>query len=98
MTYPRRKELEIPILFEISQAGGSARASTVWANVPRHFPNLTDQELDERTEDGIRKWVKNIQWARLNLVKRGEIANGDRGIWALTQEGYKRLRNEGRDA
>lgn len=87
MTFPKRREVQIPILLELYKAGGSERASVIWSRVSSYFPGLTQEDLEQRTDDGFRKWDKLVQWVRLELVNRGELDRTERGGLASYREG-----------
>lgn len=93
MSFPRQREIEIPLLAAIAQLGGEARPRDIYPLVTRQFPELTAEEQEERLESSpsTRKWHNLIQWVRLVLVQAGEIDGSTRGIWKITPTGRLRL-------
>lgn len=97
MPYPSTKEIELPLLREIADAGGTVRIRDrrIYARVARYFPRLTDEELIRRKRASDTVWENRVQWVRLRLVRKGELmdwrAAGGQGIWKITTKGLRRL-------
>jgi hypothetical protein len=53
---------------------------------------LTDVD-HTRVGSGMERWQVYARWLRLRLVHEGLLAGGERGYWALTDEGRRFLRN-----
>lgn len=97
MPYPPGHDIELPLLKEIHDAGGDVfiRDRQIYLRVARYFPQLTDEELIRRTRASDTVWENRVQWARLQLVKQGELLNwrdvGRQGIWRITDRGVRRV-------
>jgi hypothetical protein len=76
------------IISSLSFLGGSADAQTVISNIQKTFKHqLTEKDL-ETLPSGEMRWVKNVNWARYDMVKGGLLnENAPYGIWELTEKG-----------
>jgi len=86
-------EYELPILDALaSQPGGRAPAREVLQAIgPVLADKLTDLDLKPINSGNIR-WHNRAQFARLNLVRGGQLAaDSPRGIWEITDAGRERL-------
>jgi len=93
--FPKQREIEIPLLQVLERRGGEATPREVYAKVAGSFPDLTQEEQEERMESypSTRKWWNTVQWVRQKLVEKGEIDGSVRGVWRITQAGRDRLGN-----
>lgn len=94
MPLPRLTDIEVAVLRALVTLGGQAPAKQVYPEVTKHFPALTPEQLAEALPSGGNRWTNRIQWVRLRLVKRGEMASPAHGIWALTQKGRARIESK----
>jgi restriction system protein len=94
---PPQAELEIPLLEALRDLGGEASPKKIYPLVTARFPQLTQEDLTVTLKHGERKWLNRIQWARQALITVGDMASPQRGGWAITEQGRKRLASEGRD-
>ena len=87
-------EYEIALLEALSELGGSASAADVLRLVgPKVGPHLTRLDL-EPLPSGRLRWHNRAQFARLNLVRRGELnPHSPRGLWQIAEAGQMRLRD-----
>jgi hypothetical protein len=68
--------------------GGSADAQTVISQIRRRFGNEFTEKDQETLPSGEIRWVKNVNWARYDLVNGGLLdKNAPYGIWELTDKG-----------
>jgi len=88
---PKQAEIYIPLLRCLEEMGGKGRPSEIYQRIRKFFPALNDFDLAEVLSSGGNKWTNRIQWARNRLVVRDEIANPERGVWAITEKGRSRL-------
>ena len=91
MAMPKQTDIEIPLLKVLVQLGGQGKAKDIYPLVTEIFPQLTQEDLDERIVSGGNKWTNRIQWVRQRLVDKGEMCSPERGIWAITSTGRQRL-------
>ncbi len=93
MPFPKQAEIELPLLEALVELGGEARPRDVYPRVAKRFPDLTQEEQEERLENypSTRKWSNLIQWIRQRLVDLGQIDGSQRGIWKITAAGRARL-------
>jgi len=92
MAIPSERDIELPLLQEIQAAGGEARPSDLYDRVARHFPQLTQADREARyPRTGQLIWSNRVQFARNDLVKKGEVDASTRGIWRITERGRARL-------
>lgn len=77
-----------PLLDCLRSVGGSARPREVILWIQDHLkvpPEATDTTL----KSGQSRFYNQVHWARQYLVWEGLIDDGKRGVWALTQLGWK---------
>ena len=93
MPFPKQAEIEVPLLEALVELGGEARPRDIYPRVAKRFPNLTEEEQEERLENypSTRKWSNLVQWIRQRLVDVGQIDGSQRGIWKITAAGRARL-------
>jgi restriction endonuclease Mrr len=96
MAMPMERAIQIYLLREIEARGGSvpARDSGIYETVARHFPLLTQEDLDHTNESGENTWRNRVDWTRNALADRGEIDRSTWGVWPITQKGRDRLQAE----
>lgn len=94
MPFPLEKNIELPLLKEIDEAGGSLRGRDAVARVEKYFPELTDEDKASTLESGGNRWVNRVQWVRQSLVLKGELDSPEWGIWRITNKGKTRLDQE----
>lgn len=88
------EDYEIPILEAVDELGGSAATSAVLAAVePKIKEMLTDHDLQPMRPGGkVIKWKNRAQFARLRLVRAGDLAaDSPRGYWKITEQGRRRI-------
>jgi hypothetical protein len=85
-------EYEIPILEILRDNGGRAPTREVIdALGERLNGRLTDADQD-RLSSGEIRWRNRAQFVRLNLIERGDMAQGSpRGVWEISEQGLKRV-------
>jgi hypothetical protein len=84
-------EFEVPILFAISEAGGSAARSAVIDAVGVALEDrLTDLDR-ERLRSGRLRWQSRVDHVRNELAKRGLLESDQPGVWKLTEAGIEYL-------
>jgi hypothetical protein len=83
-------EYEAPILEELAKrAGGAPAREIIEAVGERLGERLTARDKDLLNSGGIR-WENRVQFARLNLRKRGLLRqDSQRGIWELSEAGWE---------
>ena len=93
MAFPRQSDVDVPLLDTLRKLGGSAKPKDIYPIVATYFPQLTDEDLEQRLESypSTRKWWNLVQWVRQRLVDSGEIDGSKRGVWVITDKGRLRL-------
>lgn len=95
MAFPKRNELELPILIEIEAAGGEVRpAAALFKELATYFPQLTTSDLRATNKTGVNTWENRVHWARLKLVHQGHVDRARYGIWRITDKGRARTKAE----
>lgn len=94
---PLQSDVEIPLLEALVELGGQAQPKQAYPVVTAKFPDITEEDLVLRLKRGEPKWHNRIQWVRQVLVTAGDMANPQRGIWAITDQGRARLAGKGSD-
>lgn len=92
---PKTKDIEIPLLLSIQNLGGKGKAQEIYPEVRKHFPQLSEADVAEPLPSGGNKWTNRIQWARQRLIEHREVSSPGHGIWAITDKGLARLKEEG---
>jgi len=93
MSFPETTRLELPILQELKVTGGSDQLRYLYERLPRYFPQLTPQDLDERAENGRSRWFRAVQRAGRQLEEKGELRR-EKNHWKITAKGLKRVEAE----
>lgn len=65
----------------------------LYERLPRYFPQLTSQDLDERAENGRSRWARAVQRAGRSLEEKGELRR-EKDQWKITARGLKRVEAE----
>lgn len=88
-------EYELPILQSILERGGAAPAADVIEDVGRALASRLTEADHTLNESGLVRWKSRTQFARLNLVKSGDLdKNSPRGTWRISESGRARLSRE----
>ncbi len=77
-----------PLLDALRELGGSARPSEASEKVASIL-QIPQDEQDVLLDSGSPKFHNAVQWARFYLVREGLIDGSQRGVWTLTQLGWK---------
>ena len=93
MPFPEAARVELPILQELKATGGSDQLRYLYERLVRYFPQLTPQDLDERTESGRSRWHRVVQRAGRQLAEKGELRR-EYTRWELTPQGRLRVEAE----
>jgi restriction system protein len=88
MKVPQFFRYIIPIVHVLKELGGSGRAGEVTDGVIEYL-NIPDNEVAKTTKSGQSRIKNQIQWARLLLVKTGYLDASERGVWSLSEKGFK---------
>ena len=93
MSFPEAARVELPILQELDATGGSDQLRYLYDRLVRYFPQLSPDDLDQRSPHGRRLWHRVVQRAGRQLIEKGEMTR--RGaLWALTSKGRRRIEAE----
>ena len=65
----------------------------LYDRLPRYFPQLTDQDLEERAEGGRSRWARAVQRAGRQLEEKGELRR-EKNHWKITARGLRRVEDE----
>jgi hypothetical protein len=88
-------EYELPILRAIAARGEAAPAAEVIEDVGRELSKRFKEAEYTINDSGLVRWKNRAQFARLNLVKTGELDRyAPRGTWRITEAGRARLARE----
>jgi hypothetical protein len=93
MPFPETSRLELPILQELKATGGGDQLRYLYDRLARYFPQLTEQDLDERSEGGRSRWRRLVQRAGRDLEANGELRR-EKSEWRLTAKGSRRVEAE----
>ncbi|MDZ7706017.1 MAG: DUF3883 domain-containing protein [Trueperaceae bacterium] len=97
--FPKYKEIELPLLFELMLRGGSAKPSdkddhsrTVYDALADYFDLSAEaRETLIYEKDGTprKKWHNMVRWARRELKDQELLVSPRRGVWQITQLGVE---------
>jgi Mrr N-terminal domain len=93
MSFPETTRLELPILQELKATGGGDQLRYLYERLPRYFPQLNHQDLEERAENGRSRWARAVQRAGRQLEEKGELRR-EKDQWKITARGLKRVEAE----
>ena len=83
-----------PVIEVLKELGGSGKPSEVTDLVIEKL-NIPEEEVEVTLKSGVSRVRNNIAWARAYLVKAGILDSSNRGVWSLTEKGFKvNLREE----
>jgi restriction system protein len=92
---PKQKGIEVPLLEVLVEIGGQGKPKEIYPLVTKKFPSIRDEDLVEALPSGGNKWTNRVQWAKHDLLKRGEVYSPRRGIWAITDKGRECVEKKG---
>ena len=72
----------------LKELGGSGKPAEVIDQVIEKL-NISEEEQAETIKSGGSRVRNQVQWARLYLVKSGFLDASKRGVWSLTEKGFK---------
>jgi hypothetical protein len=93
MAFPETARIELPILQELEATGGSDQLRYLYDRLVRYFPQLTPDDLEQRSPRGRSAWHRAVQRAGRQLVERGELRR-DGSRWTITGRGRRRTEAE----
>src|SRR5262247_3551038 len=93
MPFPETSRIELPILIELKATGGSDQLRYLYDRLARYFPQMTEQDLTERSEGGRSRWRRIVQRAGRELEANGELRR-EKSEWKLTAKGARRVEAE----
>ncbi len=91
MAVPKYDDLFNPLLRAMHSLGGSASISEQEDNVASIL-NLSEKEIAEIHKGNRTKLSYRLAWARNYLKRFGVLYNSQRGVWALTSKGQKKVK------
>jgi len=65
----------------------------LYERLPRYFPQLTPQDLEDRAESGRSRWARAVQRAGRQLEEKGELRR-EKNNWKITARGLRRVEDE----
>jgi restriction system protein len=77
-----------PLLDALRSLGGSAKADEAVDRVAIDL-SLSDETLNETVPSGGSRFRNQVAWARFYLVREGLLDSSRRGVWSLTELGFK---------
>src|SRR5215210_954795 len=93
MSFPEAARVELPILQELDATGGSDHLRYLYDRLVRYFPQLTPDDLDQRSTRGRSLWHRVVQRAGRQLIEKGEMRRQGT-LWTLTSKGRRRIEAE----
>lgn len=90
----KREKYHITILEALYEMGGKGKAEKVLQVLESKMRSILTEYDYQPLESGEIRWIKAAHWARLHLVHQGLLRrDSPRGIWELSEEGYKFIEN-----
>jgi hypothetical protein len=93
MPFPEVARIELPILQELEATGGSDQLRYLYDRLVHYFPQLTADDLLERSPARRSAWNRVVQRAGRELEARGELRR-ERTHWTITAKGRRRVEAE----
>jgi hypothetical protein len=93
MPFPESERVELPVLQELEAAGGSDLPRYLYDRLVIYFPQITVEDLEDRTSSGRNRWRLVVQRAGRQLIEKSEISR-DGSTWTLTAKGRRRIEDE----
>ncbi|HEX8070984.1 MAG TPA: hypothetical protein VF546_13595 [Pyrinomonadaceae bacterium] len=94
MTLPGIARLELPILQELVATGGRDDVRFLYQRLVAYFPHFADAARRARSNGELRAWRRHVQRAGRALDDQRQITRDRRGLWAITQQGRRRVAEE----
>ena len=91
MAYPKRREIRHALLRVLLDADREMGTSEVYARVTEYFPNLTEEENNQRFGIGERRWPNIIRGVKAIMLNDGLVTSPRRGHWKLTEKGKREI-------
>ena len=89
---PTQNQIELPLLEALVREGGAANVKRLRSMLRDAFPQITDSDLQQKRGNGERVWTNLIRFARLKLVKAGELKPSKvRSVYEISEQGRARL-------
>ncbi len=87
-----------PLLDALRELGGSAKSDEAIDRVALDL-KLPDEILNATLSSGGSRFRNQVAWARFHLAREGLIDSSKRGVWSLTEKGFrtKLTPEQGRD-
>ncbi len=95
VTVPTADDLIWPTLGALKSLGGSGRIEEIFTAVAEQ-QGFSDQQLSVPAggQHQMSRIEYNLAWARTSLKKADAIENPKRGVWAITERGYRMSEEE----
>lgn len=90
--FPQRKNIWLPLLKVLKEAGGSLKPAEAIKRVETYFPELTEDDKHYQTPRGRLRWEDHdVPWAKYDLLHQGLMVNEKYGQWQISDEGLAYL-------
>ena len=86
-----RSSYELPLLQSLAEMGGEVVPGEELYQKVAVKMGFAGQEMEYDLVHARDKWIYTLQWVRHILVKSGDMDGSRRGIWAITEQGRKRI-------
>lgn len=93
MAFPESARVELPILQELEATGGSDQLRYLYERLVRYFPQLTIDDLNQKSQANRSLWHRVVQRAGRQLEEQGELRR-ERTTWTITAKGRRRIQAE----
>ncbi|HEU4456975.1 MAG TPA: winged helix-turn-helix domain-containing protein, partial [Longimicrobium sp.] len=97
--YPSQRELQLPLLHVLAEAGGEATSRSVQDALAERFC-LPEHLRTATTEVGpgnrVNRWGRHVRWAQQHARLAGYTTSPAAGVWRLSRSGEHALGNQRR--
>jgi hypothetical protein len=93
MAFPDAARIELPVLQELEATGGSDQLRYLYDRLVHYFPQLTDDDVRDRSSANHRVWKRLVQRAGRQLEEQGELRR-ENTRWTITAKGRRRVEAE----
>ena len=86
-----RQAYEVPLLKSLVEMGGAVAPGVDLYQRVAEKMGFAGQDMEYDLVHAREKWVYTLQWVRHTLVQNGDMDGSKRGVWAVAEQGRKRI-------
>lgn len=97
--HPSQRELQLPLLHILAEAGGEATSRTVQNALAEQFSlpaHLRTATAEVGPGNRVNRWDRHVRWAQQRARLAGYTTSPGAGVWRLSRSGEHALGNQRR--